>query len=53
MCVIFTDKPLLCRFYGDFLLAAGSNFDLPEFLATWQKVSFIYKFFEQFYEVKV
>jgi hypothetical protein len=28
----------IVRFYGDFLLAAGSSFGLPEFLATWQKV---------------
>ena len=32
------DKDKVCRFYGDFLLAANTAYLLPEFLEMWQNV---------------
>jgi len=31
------DRDRVCRFYGDFLLAANTGYQLPEFLEMWQK----------------
>ena len=32
------DMDKVCRFYGDFLLAANTGYSLAEFLDMWQKV---------------